>query len=206
MKQENSKDITSVKKIIALPLFAAFMAVGSYISIPVGPVPITLQNFFVILAGLVLGPASGAAAAGLFLFMGIIGLPVFSGGTGGIAQFAAPSAGYLVAFPVIAWLAGAVSKKTGSAARGIFSFFRELTAALAAACLLYTIGTIWLKARLDLDWPKAIALGILPFIPGDLIKCLAAAILAPRLRAIFRAEGLAGPGSLEAESQNNQLG
>ena len=200
MNQENSETIPGMKKIIALPLFAAFMAVGSYISIPVGPVPIALQNFFVVLAGLVLGPASGAAAAGLFLFMGLVGLPVYVGGTGGIAHFAAPTAGYLAAYPAVAWLAGALSRflrKKPSAEepaaedRGFLSFCRELAAALAADCLLYLIGVSWLKVRLGLDWPKAIALGLLPFIIGDIIKFLAAALLAPRLRAIFRAEGIA---------------
>jgi len=77
-------------KITLMALFAALIAAGTFIAIPIGPIPIVLQNFFALLSGLVLGPFLGAAAAGLYLLAGILSLPVFAGLSGGIARFAGP--------------------------------------------------------------------------------------------------------------------
>ncbi|RLC01276.1 MAG: biotin transporter BioY, partial [Deltaproteobacteria bacterium] len=77
-------------------LFAALIAAGAYISVPIGPVPIVLQNLFVFLAGLLLGSKWGLACVGVYLLAGACGLPVFAGGTGGIARFAGPTGGYLL--------------------------------------------------------------------------------------------------------------
>jgi biotin transport system substrate-specific component len=201
MNQKNSLELPNIKKLISLPLFAAMIAVGSYISIPVGPVPIVMQNFFVLLSGLVLGPSAAGASVCLFLLMGISGLPVFAGAAGGIAHFAAPSAGFLVSYPAGAWLCGFLSGilrsnqteaeiPAGKKTRGFILYGKELCAVFAAEVLIFGIGLLWLKIRLDLDWPKTFAIGFLPFLPGDLIKTLAAPALAPRLRGIFQKEGI----------------
>jgi biotin transport system substrate-specific component len=188
MNQENPLSLPDIRKLIALPLFAAMIAAGSYIVIPVGVIPVVMQNFFVLLSGLVLGPAAGGASVCLFLLMGIVGLPVFAGGTGGIARFAAPSAGFLVSYPVAAWLAGLLS---GFLRKGrAKAYTKELCAVLAAEVLVFAIGLVWLKIRLGLDWAKTFGTGFVPFIPGDILKCLAAPALAPILRAIFRNEGI----------------
>ena len=79
-------------------LFAALVAVGAFISIPIGPVPIVLQNFFVLLAALLLGPRWGVAAVGVYLLSGICGLPVFAGGTAGIGRILGPTGGYLMGY------------------------------------------------------------------------------------------------------------
>jgi biotin transport system substrate-specific component len=204
MDRKDSLALADIKKIIVLPLFAAMIAVGSYMSLPLGPVPIVMQNFFVLLAGLVLGPSAAGASACLFLLMGAAGLPVFAGAAGGIARFAAPSAGFLVSYPLGAWLCGFLSGPGQNnqalngaeeipgarKSRGLILYGRDLCAVLAAQVLIFAIGLFWLKIRLGLDWPETLAIGLLPFLPGDIIKTLAAPALAPTLRGIFQKEGI----------------
>ena len=92
-------------------LMAALMAVGAFLAVPIGPVPIVLQNLFVFLAGLLLGPKWGTAGVAIYLFAGTLGLPVFAGGTGGIARFAGHTGGYLLGFLPAVLAIGLISKK-----------------------------------------------------------------------------------------------
>lgn len=152
------KSVPDIKNLIAVPMFTAVTAVGAYIAVPLpwSPVPIVLQNFFILLAGMVLGPSLGAAAAGLYLLLGALGLPVFAGGTGGLAHFSGPTAGYLSAYIPAAWLAGVLSRfglprlaERTALVRRIFSW--ELLAALAGVAVIYAAGVPWLKFRLGLS-------------------------------------------------------
>lgn len=144
-------------------LFAALMIVGAYIKIPLGPVPIVMTNLFVIFAGVLLGPLWGAAAVGMYLFLGVIGLPVFSGG-GGPGYFAGPTGGYLFGYLV------------GTVAAGLVSGIGKRRIAWAGAgtaagfALIYAAGVPWLKHVLLLPWAGAAAAGLLPFLFGDGIK------------------------------------
>ena len=77
-------------------LFAALTAVGAYMALPIGPVPVVMQNLFVFLAGLILGGRWGLASVGIYLLAGAVGMPVFAGGTGGVGRFFGPTGGYLI--------------------------------------------------------------------------------------------------------------
>jgi len=158
---------TSLKMTIYAPLFAALIAAGAFISIPVGPVPIVLQNMFVLMAALVLGPRWGLAAILIYLFMGACGFPVFAGGTGGIGRLFGPTGGYLWGYIPAVAVTGIVSNALGH---------RPLTDALAMAAgsvIVYGAGVPWLKFATGMPWNKALALGLLPFIIGDIIKIAA---------------------------------
>ena len=166
--------------------FAAFIAVCALVpSIPVAgiPVPITLQTFGVMLAGVVLGPRRGALAVLLYLAVGLAGLPVFAQGTGGLAVVAKPSFGYLIAFPLAAALAGYLA---GFAVR-VRPTLRPLVlfgaATVATLVVIYPIGIAVLAWRANLEPLAAIQFGLV-FAPGDLLKNLAVAAVAA---AIFRA-------------------
>jgi biotin transport system substrate-specific component len=141
--------------------------------LPGSPVPLVLQNFIAVLSGLLLGPVRGGAAVLLFLLLGAAGFPVFSGGHGGIAWFAGPTGGYLVGYLPAALLAGL----GGRDRRPISSF---LAAFLGFAAIL-ACGVIRLKFLKNVDWPKALAIGLLPFIIGDSLKAILAAFLSIRL-------------------------
>ncbi|QTE30734.1 biotin transporter BioY [Pengzhenrongella sicca] len=166
--------------------FAAFVAVCALLpAIVVGglSVPITLQTFGVMLAGVVLGPRRGALAVGLYLAVGFAGLPVFAEGTGGLAVIAKPSFGYLISFPLAAALAGYLASfalRVRPARRPLVFF----AAAMAGSLLVtYPPGIAVLGWRMGLGPGEAIAFGA-TFLPGDVIKNVLVAVVAA---AVFRA-------------------
>lgn len=165
-------------------LFAALIAGGTFIAIPLpfSPVPLVLQNLFALLAGLVLGPLRGSAAAGLYLLAGALGAPVFAGASGGFVRFLGPTGGFLAGYLLAALAAGLVA---GRPRPGLKTPLWRIILAIAAGFLIvYAPGLIRLKFALDKAWPAVIAAGFTPFIFGDLLKGIAAALIAPRLRRI----------------------
>jgi biotin transport system substrate-specific component len=135
------------------------------------------------LSGLVLGPVLGGTAVGLFLLAGLLNFPVFSGG-GGIARFAGPTGGYLVGYLLAALTAGLIAgRPRGNASKRIFQI-RIIIAVIAAFVIIYIPGLIWLKARVNLGWTRTLLTGFVPFVIGDVLKGIAAVLIAPRLRRI----------------------
>lgn len=149
----------------------ALIAIGAYISIPIGPVPVVLQNFFVLLTGLLLPPGAAASTIFVYLFIGTIGIPVFAGGTGGIGHFFGPTGGYLLGYlPSVL----AISIVRGKYGAGVVALLQSLTALLAGTLIIYLIGVPWLKFSTGMDISRALTIGLLPFLPGDILKIAAA--------------------------------
>ncbi|ACN15787.1 BioY family protein [Desulforapulum autotrophicum HRM2] len=168
----NSND--QLRKTVYAALFAALIAAGAFIAIPVGPVPIVLQNLFVLLAGLILGPRWGVYSVALYLLMGGFGFPVFAGGTGGIGRLFGPTGGYLIGYLPAVFVAGLVSHQLKKTRTG------DAVAMVAGSVIVYVSGVPWLKFATGMAWDKAFMAGMVPFIPGDLIK-IGAAIFAARI-------------------------
>jgi len=144
--------------------------------LPFTPVPLTLGNFGVLLVGLALGSKRGFAAAALYLAWGAMGLPVFSPvGVGGVAQLFGPTGGYLMAYPVVAFIAGWLAEQ------GVASFARNLVAGIVAEIVLFGAGIVWLAAMTH-SWQRALAFGFLPFVFAEVMKVMVAAGLARRLQ------------------------
>ncbi|WP_104118692.1 biotin transporter BioY [Arthrobacter sp. B1805] len=168
-------------------VFAALIAALAILpGIPVGPlgVPITLQTLGVLLAGVVLGPTRGAAAVLLYLAAGLIGLPVFSGFNGGFGVLAGPSAGYLVAFPLAALVAGllavVVLRRTRRFRVGLL-----FLACLAASLLtIHPLGIAGLMVNAGLPLRDAIIVDA-AYLPGDVVKDLLAAAVAVSVHRAF---------------------
>lgn len=179
-------DRNTLKRNLTIALFAALMAAGAFIRIPIGPVPITLTTIFPLLAGLLLGPAAGSLSVIIYLIIGTAGLPVFAGGSGP-AVFAGPTGGYLIGYIPAAIACGLISDKTKALAGRRFPF-RDITAVVVGSLLLYAVGVPWLKWRLGLEWNQALSGGMIPFLPGDAIK--AAAAVAIRMALVKRAPEL----------------
>jgi len=156
-------------KMIKAALMAALTAVGAYILIPVGPVPITLQTFFVLLSGRLLGKKYGVLAQITYLLLGTFGLPIFSGGQSGLGVIAGPTGGFLISFVAAAWIAAYCS---GNKKRDFFI----LTAAVLSN---YVIGSIYFALITGTGIIASLNLTVLPFIPGDLLKIILVQILAP---------------------------
>jgi biotin transport system substrate-specific component len=151
-------------------LFAALITAGSYLHFPIGPVPISLQVLFVLLAGFVLGPLSGFVAVGLYVLAGLAGLPVFYGGTSGLAHILGPTGGYIVGFLAAPLITGLGSK---TAPAGRMPWLRGMAFAALAYVPIYLAGLAWLKASLEAGWPKVFGVGMLPFLPSDVLQVLA---------------------------------
>ena len=177
---------TSVATDLALiGTFAALTAVCSLVAVPVGPsgAPITLQTFAVLLAGAVLGSRRGTLAVLLYLAVGFAGLPVFAQGVGGPATFAKPTLGYLLAFPVAAWLVGLIVERLGR--RGWARRAGLIGAAGALGSLvIYAVGVPVLAARLGMSLAEGLAVNNL-FLPFDAVKVVLVAIVAASVHRAF---------------------
>ena len=161
-------------------LLAALTAAGAYLSIPIGPVPIVLQNLFVFLSGLLLGPRWGMASVGVYLLAGALGLPVFAGGVGGIGRFAGPTGGYLVGFIPAVYVVGWIAEKWFT--RVVF----DVTAMVLGSMVIYFFGVGWLKILTGMTLSKTLMVGMIPFIPGDIVKIAAAVPIARALRPLIK--------------------
>lgn len=154
--------------------FALLTALGAFLRLPLPftPVPVTLQTFFVLMAGVYLGGRDGAASQVAYLAVGAIGLPVFAGGAGA-AHLLGPTGGYLLAFPVAAWIVGATVRPGDRLPHALTMF-------VVAKLLVFGLGTAWLAYVLGVDAGRAIALGVVPFLPGAVLKIAAATTLVVR--------------------------
>jgi len=169
-KKEIRLNRTAVQ-VFGVSAFIVATVAGAFIRIPLPftPVPITLQTFFVLLAGAVLGRKLGSASQAGYLILGAVGLPVFSGALGGILRLFGPTGGYLFGFIAAAWVVGALLKGEKE------SFFKIALAMTLGSLTIYAVGITWLGLVLHIGIGKAFLLGMLPFVPGDAIKLLAAA-------------------------------
>jgi len=157
----------------ALLLFGTgVLALASQISVPMVPVPITMQTFALTMIGVLYGWRLGALTVLAWLGEAMMGLPVLANGGGGLAPFVGPTAGYLVAFPIIAALAGYLAEKGWTGSQVVKSFLAHLSANI----LCLAIGGAWLAYLIGAE--KGLALGVTPFILGAVLKsALAAALL-----------------------------
>jgi biotin transport system substrate-specific component len=167
-----------VKGLVYAALFAALMAVSAWVTIPLPFVPITLQTFFVMLSGAVLGPYFGALAMAVYLLLGFIGLPVFAGGQAGLGALFGPTGGYMVGFifcPVVAGLIARARKDPGPAWYGL--------AMLAGDAVVFAFGVAQLSIVLHMPLDRALVIGLLPFMPGDALKLIVASFVAYKLKS-----------------------
>jgi biotin transport system substrate-specific component len=155
-------------------VFIGLIAVGGWISIPFIPVPLTLQTFFVLLAGTVMKRFAIIPAA-LYILCGALSLPVFHNGTAGIGVLLGPTGGYIVGFVPAALVVGIAYEGSGTA--------RRITGLVLGTALIYACGVIWLSLSAGLSLGMAVVIGVLPFLPGDVVKIVAVYVIADRLRS-----------------------
>jgi biotin transport system substrate-specific component len=157
-------------------VFAALTAIGAWIFIPlpVTPVPITLQVFFVLLSGAVLGARLGALSQTIYVLMGLVGLPVFASAESGPAVLVGPTGGYLIGFIIGSYLTGTVAEHVAP------KFGWYLIGALAGLIPIYSVGVLWLWYWLRSSFTVAFMAGAAPFIPVDVAKSILVAYVASR--------------------------
>ena len=167
------------KNIAYIALFAALIAVLGLIpkiTLAFG-VPITAQSLGVMLCGTVLGARRGALAVGLFLLLVALGLPLLAGGRGGLGVFASPTVGFLVGFPVAAFVTGWITERWRSAPVGIAA---GVAAVIGGIVVLYAFGIVGMSVVMGKTLAEAAAL-VTAFIPGDLLKAGIAGMLTASL-------------------------
>ena len=172
---------------IGVAFFVLVTALGAFVRIPIAgsPVPITLQTFFVLLSGAVLGRRLGAVSQAVYLALGAMGLPIFQGSSFGMAYLTGPTGGYLVGFAAAAYVVGLLT----AGARP--SMTRYVASFAAGSLIIYACGASWLAYLYKMNFGSAVSAGVLPFVPGDIVKALLAAAIysriAGRSRQLFSA-------------------
>ncbi|HHY46942.1 MAG TPA: biotin transporter BioY [Firmicutes bacterium] len=173
---------TRIRDMILAALFAAIVAVLSQLSVPVpiSPVPITGQVLGVFLAGGILGARLGSLSLLLYVLLGAIGLPLFAGARGGFTVLVGPTGGYIWGFIVGSYILGKIVDVLQNARMGAYA----RTALGMCGCLVavYALGTIQLAIVLGISFSKALAIGVLPFVPLDVAKLVAATVLSVAVR------------------------
>lgn len=174
------------RSMVLAAVLAALTAVGAFLRIPLGTMSLTLQFMFTALAGVVLGPKWGAVSQTVYVALGLLGLPIFTQG-GGLGYLLQPSFGFLLGLIPAAAVIGALVGRRSEPRRVV-------SACLIGLVVLYLVGLPYMGAVLNLYLDKGLSLGtilqtgMLVYLPGDLLKIAAVAVIAPPLcRAVWRA-------------------
>lgn len=166
----------NTKQLILIALFAAIICISSFISIPIGAVPISLQSLAIMITGLCLKPKEAASSVLVYILLGVVGIPVFAGAKSGVGVLVGPTGGYIVGFLVGAFVISKFVEKK----------FTPQTAALGLVLgglvVVYSIGVCWLSYQTNMPFEKAFKVGMLIFIPGDLFKMAIAYVISSKIR------------------------
>lgn len=173
---KNTKTVT----LILCALFTALSAVLSQISIPIGPVPINMTHISIFLAAGLLGAKYGAISQLVFVLLGLVGVPVFSGFTGGIQKLVGPTGGFIVGYIACAFVIGLLIDRFGSSAKAL------VLSIYAGWLVTYVLGVIWFMILTKNSLTASLFTCVLPFLPGDVVKTVLCVVLLNKLRPIFQ--------------------
>ena len=173
----------------AMTMTAAITAIVCIVAplalpIPVSPVPLSLGSFIIMLAGCILGWKLGLVSCLLYLALGILGLPVFSSYGSGLAKVAGPTGGYLLGYIPLVILTGLIFGKLHS------RLLQGILIAAATVAVLYLPGTLWLAWQAHLTFSQALVMGVIPYIPGDIVKIMLVVTVGSILRRRLASAGL----------------
>lgn len=168
----------STKSMLLCALFAAMTAILSQLALPLPftPVPVNLATLSVLLCGAVLGAKRGLVSQTVYVLLGAIGLPVFSKMTGGLSVLAGPTGGYLIGYILAAGLTGLMVDKCPQ------KLYIPPISMVCGLAICYAFGTAWYVILTKSAIPQALLMCVVPFLPGDALKIIAASFLTPKLR------------------------
>lgn len=165
----------SITQIAVIGVMTAVICILAPFSLPIGPVPISFTNLAIYIALYVLGMKRGTISYLIYLLIGLVGVPVFSGFTGGPQKLFGPTGGYLIGFIPMAVIAGIVIDKC------MKKWYFCLLAMIAGTWVCYLFGTAWLAFQANMTFKAALAAGVIPFIIEDLIKMVLALLIGPQI-------------------------
>lgn len=170
------------KTLVLGALFCALTAVASQLIIPTQPVPFSFAMVAIYLTGILLNRKAALWTQIAYVLLGAVGAPVFSGFSGGLGKLFGPTGGYLAVYPLMAYLIALLAEKWGR------SFWKYVVSMLLALALCYLAGSAWLAVSSGVSFAAALAIGMLPQLPLDLLKVVGAAFFSNSLqRALIRA-------------------
>lgn len=172
-----NKTSESVKNIALIGLMTAVICIIGPISVtlPFTPVPISLQIFAIYITAYALGFSRSIVSTGIYLLLGAVGLPVFSGYQGGFSRLVGPTGGYLVGYIFIALIVGGVISKFPK------KIWLHGLAMVIAVTICYMFGTVWFTIQANVDFKSALYMCVIPFILGDVIKIALALVVGPAI-------------------------
>ncbi len=178
----------TTKELVLISLFTSLTIIGAFISIPLGPIPVTLQTLFVTMGFLLLGGKLSFISQLVYILLGFIGLPIFSGFSSGLQAIFKPSFGFIIGFLVSSLISGyfLYRKPLNKLRLGFWAILGNLLIYLIGLPYMYYILNVHLAKGLDTY--TILSLGLLPFIPGDIIKIGLALIISFRLIPVIKKE------------------
>lgn len=181
---EQKKTKTNVREMALIAVMAAVTCVLGPLSVPIGVVPISFTNLAVYLAIYVLGCKRGTISYIVYLLIGLVGVPVFSSFTGGVGKLFGPTGGYLIGFIFMALICGWFIDKFDC------KLVPSFVGMVLGTIVCYVFGTVWLAYQAGMSFYAALAAGVLPFIIGDLVEMVIAAVIGPQVRRQLARAGL----------------
>ena len=172
----------SIKDITQVGIFAALTAIGAFISLPIGPVPISLQTFFVLLSGIILGSRKAMFSQIVYVILGLIGLPIFAGFSGGLQTIFKPSFGFIIGFIIAAYVVGKISERKSNSIKNMS------IAVITGSLIMYVVGIPYMYYILNiilsksLDIIQIMKIGMFMFIPGDIVKAIVVVLIGKKLQ------------------------
>ena len=174
---QNQKFTT--KDMAMIGLMTAITCVLAPMAIPIGPVPISLTNLVLYFSLYLVGTKFTLVSYVIYLLLGLVGLPVFSGFTGGPAKLAGPTGGYLIGFLLMIWIAGIfITRSNGKK-------WIDLSGMIIGTAAVYAVGTVWLSVQSGMDFRAALFAGVIPFLPGDAVKIFLALFQGRKIRSLL---------------------
>jgi biotin transport system substrate-specific component len=167
---------SNVYQITIIGLMTAVICILGPLSIPVGVIPISFTNFAIYFALYILGAKKATMSFIIYMLIGLVGAPVFSGFSGGPAKLLGPTGGYIIGFLFMALISGFFID------RFIDKWYLCVFGMILGTAVCYTFGTVWLSYQADLSMSAALALGVIPFILADLVKIIIVAFIGPQIR------------------------
>lgn len=178
----------TIKKITMMSLFTALIAIGAFIKIPIPVLPFTLQFLFTMLAGLLMGGKLGAISVAMYIMLGLMGLPIFTQG-GGLGYVVMPTFGYLIGFLIGSYVTGKIANMVPNP-----SYKRLLASNFIGLLIVYGLGMVYYYYISNFYLHTPIGIGALFLycfilaVPGDIVLCIVAAIIAKRLIPVIKKE------------------
>lgn len=173
--KENSNNIISIKKMTLTAMFSAIICIAAPFSIPIGPIPLSLTSLVIYFCVYICGKEICSLSYGIYLLIGVAGMPVFSGFTGGPSKLLGPTGGYLIGFFPLIFITGYFIEKSNNK---IIHFLGMA----AGTSVCYISGTAWLAYETHITFQAALLVGTVPFIAGDMIKIIIVTYLGPALK------------------------